>query len=68
MEFSELVKAEMDKRGWSQAELARRSKQSRAYIHSILIGESNNPKLDKAYMIAQAFDMTLQEMAERLYS
>jgi len=41
IQFSEWLQAEMDKRGWSQSDLARSSELNRAVINKLLNGKSH---------------------------
>jgi transcriptional regulator with XRE-family HTH domain len=59
--FSTWLVSELNKRNWSQAELARRARVSRASI-SGLISEIHNPGIDICNGIASAFNLRPEEV------
>lgn len=61
MSFSEWVQAELNSRGWDQAELARRSKISDAHISRIVSG-GRKPGPDSLNAIARAFRLPPDEV------
>lgn len=67
MTFADVLRRELDARGWSAADLANRAGVSRQYVHGILIGETTNPRIDKIYLIARALGTTLDELARKVY-
>ena len=67
MTFWEVVQEELDARGWSQMELVRRSGLQQSYVNRGLVpSRSFVPSIDKAVMIARAFDLPLQYFVDRM--
>ena len=62
--FTRKLNALLESRGWSQAQLALRSKLSRGYIGLLLSGERESPSLDIAARIARAFGVSLDWLAD----
>lgn len=60
-DFVRWVLEEMERRGWRQAELARRANISASHISRMLSGEAQIG-IDAAQGIAQAFGMTLEDI------
>ena len=54
--FSDWLKSELEKRAWSQAELARRAGLNRATINSLLSGR-NHPRAETCLAIARGLDI-----------
>ena len=57
--FSEWLQAEMDKRGWSQSDLARYADLNRAVINKLLNGKSN-PQPPTLGAISRALKMPIE--------
>lgn len=55
MKIGERIEAEMRRREWSEAELARRASITQPTVHRIIKGESKNPRQDNIQAIAKAF-------------
>lgn len=55
MKIGERTEAEMKRRKWSEAELARRASITQPTVHRIIKGESKNPRQDNIQAIAKAF-------------
>jgi phage repressor protein C with HTH and peptisase S24 domain len=55
MKIGERTEAEMKRREWSEAELARRASITQPTVHRIIKGESKNPRQDNIQAIAKAF-------------
>lgn len=53
---------EMDERGWSKAELARRARVPESRIKDVLSEKSKHPQIDTVAAIAGAFDRTVSDM------
>jgi transcriptional regulator with XRE-family HTH domain len=60
--FASLVLAALDRRGWTQPELADRSGVSQASVSRMVSGKQA-PSLDAAAKIARALDLSLDELA-----
>jgi transcriptional regulator with XRE-family HTH domain len=58
--FKEWLLEEMDKRGWSQADLARYANLNRAVINKLLNGVSNMPSHRTLIAIARAFKIPVE--------
>lgn len=67
MEFKELLQRYLDKTGMTQAELAAKLGTSRSSIGNLMQGTSKEPSLHKAYAIAKALGISLDEMVKLLY-
>lgn len=67
MEFRELLKRYLDESGMTQAELAAKLGTSRSSIGNLMQGSSREPSLHKAYAIAKALNVSLDEMVALLY-
>ncbi len=67
MEFKELLQQYLDKTGMTQAELAAKLGTSRSSIGNLMQGTSKEPSLHKAYAIAKALGISLDEMVKLLY-
>lgn len=67
MTFGEMLLQLMKERGISQAELARRSGVSKQSITELIKGRSKEPSFSKAKAIADALDVTLEEMAQMVF-
>lgn len=63
MTFSEVMTREMKKRGIKQAQLAKMTGMSRAYISMIANGQIIDPKLSSAVLIIHALGMDIDEFA-----
>ena len=59
MNFAEWLQAEMDKRGWSQSDLARSADLNRAVINKLLNGKSH-PQPTTLGAISRAFKMPIE--------
>lgn len=55
MNIGERIEAEMQKREWSEGELARRAGINQPTVHRIIKGESKSPRRDNVEAIAKAF-------------
>ena len=64
MDYAHAVRHLFEKSGMSQAELCRRGGFSRAYVSMLLSGKVTNPKWDRAWEIADALGVTLQDFRE----
>ena len=67
MEFSELLQRYLDESGMTQADLAAKLGTSRSSIGNLMRGSSREPSLHKAYAIAKALGISLDEMVRLLY-
>lgn len=67
MTFAEVLRMELEARGWSAADLANKAGVSRQYVHLILTGETASPRIDKVYKLAVALGTTLDELAQKVY-
>lgn len=67
MEFKELLQRYLDETGMTQAELAAKLGTSRSSIGNLMQGTSKEPSLHKAYAIAKALGISLDEMVKLLY-
>lgn len=63
MNFVELVKQEMERRGWSESELAREAGLSRQAVNFLLSGRTKSPSIDTINNIARAFRLPVDEFA-----
>lgn len=61
-ELADAIKAEMNRRGWEQAELARRSLVSAAALSRFLGGGTQSPGVATLDKIAKAFGMTTVQL------
>lgn len=61
MSFSDWIQAELDSRGWDQAELARRSQISDSHI-SRLVSGGRKPGQDSVKAIARAFRLPAEDV------
>jgi transcriptional regulator with XRE-family HTH domain len=59
IDFSEWLQAEMNKRGWSQSDLARSAELNRAVINKLLNGKSH-PQPATLEAISRAFKLPLE--------
>ena len=59
LHFSEWLRSEMDKRGWSQSDCARSASLNRAVIHKLLNGKSK-PQPPTLVAIARAFKIPVE--------
>lgn len=66
MTFGEMLLKLMEEKGINQTELARRSGISKQSITELVKGRTKEPTFSKAKAIADALDITLEEMAEML--
>lgn len=55
MKIGERIEAEMKRKEWSEAELARRASITQPTVHRIIKGESKSPRQDNVQAIAKAF-------------
>ena len=62
MLFGEAVKFYMDQRGISQADLARATGLSTAYVNLVIKCEVKDPSITKAKQIADALGITLDDL------
>lgn len=53
----------MDRRGWSESELAREANLSRQAINFLLSGRTKSPSIDSINSIARAFKLPVDEFA-----
>ena len=60
MNIGERIEAEMQKREWSEGELARRAGINQPTVHRIIKGESKNPRRDNIEAIAKAFGCSVE--------
>ena len=61
IEFSEFIQQELVKRGWSQADLARRSGMTTGGV-SMLLNQTRKPSTDTLNIIAQVFNYSREEV------
>ncbi|NMC30718.1 MAG: helix-turn-helix transcriptional regulator [Pelolinea sp.] len=59
VEFSEFIQRELSKRGWSQADFARRSGMTTGGV-SMLLNQTRKPSPDTLKIIAQVFDIPIE--------
>lgn len=64
--FGEVLGCIMDKRGVGQAELARRTGLSKAYISQLVSGKISSPNFERAILLASGLDVSVQEFANRM--
>jgi transcriptional regulator with XRE-family HTH domain len=64
--ISEVVKALREARGWSPAELSRRTGLKSGYISQLEAGEKQNPTQKTLEKLARAFEMSLSELMRAL--
>lgn len=60
MNIGERIEAEMQKREWSEGELARRAGINQPTVHRIIKGESKSPRRDNVEAIAKAFGCSVE--------
>lgn len=65
-EFGAVIYELLGERGMTQAELARDSGLSTGYIAQLVTGLIKNPTLTKAFAIADALGVSLQEIRDRM--
>jgi transcriptional regulator with XRE-family HTH domain len=58
MELKEILKAEMNRRGWNAYDLQKRSGVPQPTLHRILKGEHRNPRRPTVLKLAKALDIT----------
>src|SRR5689334_15341604 len=58
------VKAERERRGWSQSELARRARLAQSYISRLEIHTRTKPSLRVVEQLAQAFEITPEQLMQ----
>lgn len=61
MEFGQAFRVLFNKSGMTQADFARRSGFSTAYVSMLLSGEIKDPKITRACEIADALGVSLQD-------
>lgn len=62
MAFKEVFNQLLDSRGWKQADFARITGMSTAYVSHMAIGKVRDPSFEKACIVADAFGITLEEL------
>ncbi len=67
MRFGEAIDLLLKEKGMKRAELARRIGKSRSYVSQLIIGKVGEPSLSLAYAIADALDVSLQDLADMVY-
>ena len=67
MEFKDLLRSYLDESGMTPAELAAKLGTSRSSIGNLMQGITREPSLHKAYAIAKALNVSLDEMVALLY-
>ena len=67
MEYREVLAHYLEEKDVSQAELARRIGSPRSTISALLNGRAKEPTLSTAKAIADALDVSLEEMAAMVY-
>lgn len=68
MEYKDVLAYYLEERGITAAELSRRIGSPRSTVNELLKGRAKEPTLGKAKAIADALDVTLQEMADMMYA
>lgn len=61
IEITEFIQSELTKRGWSQADFARRSGLTTGGV-SMLLNQTRKPSTDTLAIIAQVFNLPLEEV------
>ena len=67
MTLGEFVNGKMQEQGLNQADLARKTGFSTAYVNMICNGKVKQPMLDKAKIICDALGCTIDELAVAMY-
>lgn len=67
MEYRDVLAYYLDKKGMSPAELAHAIGSPRSTIDALLKGRAKEPTFGKAKAIADALDVSLEEMARKTY-
>ena len=67
MEYRDVLAYYLDKKGMSPAELAHAIGSPRSTIDALLKGRAKEPIFGKAKAIADALDVSLEEMARKTY-
>jgi len=65
-DFGHVINALLTERGMTQTDLARESGLSTSYIAQLVTGLIKNPTLTKAFAIADALGVSLQEIRDRM--
>lgn len=63
--LSNRIQDAMDKRGWTQADLARMTGLSTAVVSQIVSGKTKDPRFMSVVKIAKALDVSLEYLAGR---
>lgn len=67
MTIAELLRNYMDGHDLTPAEMARKCGVSRQYLNGLLNGNTQTMRLDKAVGVADALEMSVDELARLLY-
>lgn len=67
MTLSDFVSNKLQEQGMSQADFARKTGFSTAYVTMIVNGGVKKPMLDKAKKICDAFGCSIDELARAMY-
>jgi len=67
MTYGQALRTLMKKQGVSQIELAARLGKTRGYVSQLMSGTIGEPKLRRAYEIADALDVPLDAFTDLMY-
>lgn len=67
MEYKDVLRYYLDEAGMRPAELSAKLKASRSTIGNIMQGDTKEPSLHKAYAIARALGVSVDDMLGMLY-